>query len=200
VSKDLPRLNWGGELHRPVRDILTDAESGDVLPGVVDRDVARWLADHGDELALIVDVIAAKNDLIVRSADTGAELREGERDVRDRHPALLGVIAIVQSDPEGVERPRGGGAEPGIGESPGRRRLVEPRGEMGERVGLGKGLHRVGAKTAARDGLEVEVRVAGHERRASVDVGESESHESSSFPRRFKRSTWAGFFHLFAIM
>ena len=51
------------ELEPPIRDVLTDAEAGHVLPGVRRPHPARLAADHHDLLDLPVDPIGSERNL-----------------------------------------------------------------------------------------------------------------------------------------
>ena len=60
----------GRDLGRPIGDVLADRDADDVVPRVVDRDVAPTLADHDDEFAFVVAAVAADLD-VARSARRG---------------------------------------------------------------------------------------------------------------------------------
>ena len=170
-------MRWfGGELRRPVGDVLADRETHDMVPRVLGCDVLAARADDDDQFALVVTTVAAHLDVCGRPDDARRELGEHERARRRLDAALGRVGPVVETDAEGLLRPGYGRPQHDIGQQPRDRRLVEPRRQLSEQVGSGERFHRIGAEQPRRVRGEVGVAVAGHQRSATVDVGKSESH------------------------
>ena len=89
-------------------------------------------ADHDHQLGLVIHLLAHPGqDDPVKVADQGGRiLAEEDRLRRDRHAALGGVIAVVQSDTDDLARVGHGSKEPGL------RRLVAESAAVEERPRL----------------------------------------------------------------
>ena len=81
-------------------DVVDDAIAGDVLPGVLDVDVARGRADDDAELDLVIGLLRALGDdhVVIGAADAAGRLHEEDRLRWDRHAGLLRVQPVVEPD------------------------------------------------------------------------------------------------------
>ena len=103
---------------------LVAAESGDVIPRLVEGNVFAGLSDDGDEFTFEVDVVASQFNVGVGGRNARGVLGEDHRGLRNRHPGLFCVIAVVQPDPIAVARP-------GRGRGKGKPAVI-PRRKTGE--------------------------------------------------------------------
>lgn len=149
VSNDLPRSKWGGlaaKLGHPVGDVLPDGEADHVAPCVGGGDVLAAVADDDDELALVVAEVAAHLDCGSGADEAGGELGEHQRRLRHFHATLVGVGLVVEADGERLLRVGDWGVERHVDEVAGGGVARQRCRQGGQLVGMGDGLHRVGAQ------------------------------------------------------
>ena len=114
------------------RDVVANRVTADVVAGILRRDVLSSPADDDHQLGLVIHLLAHPGqDDPVKVADQGGRiLAEEDRLRRDRHAALGGVIAVVQSDTDDLARVGHGSKKPGL------RRLVAESAAVEERPRL----------------------------------------------------------------
>src|SRR5450759_1612648 len=102
------------QLERALRHVVAQAIAGDDVHGFFLRQIARALADHDDELALVIELgrVLRDHGVVVRPTDAARRLVEDDRLLRNRVAALGGVIGIIEPDREVIAHMADAGAEP----------------------------------------------------------------------------------------
>jgi len=160
------------QLDGALGQVVADGEAGHVVPPVGLGCPLRAPADDHHELHLVVDPAAWQGDRGFRPGVAGRELGEDHRFRRQhRHPGLLGVVLVVQSDAEDLAGQRHGGTEA--------RRVVRRggrgggRGEASDLVPAGVDLEEVGGELAVAGAFQVDGAAAGQQHRPVLQVGKS---------------------------
>lgn len=93
-------------LDRPVGDVLGSRITKDVTSGRGRSDIAHLAPDDHGQLGLEIIAMIGKRDLDLGAV--GDERRRGlepeERFLRQRHPGLPGMIAVIQTDRDNLRR------------------------------------------------------------------------------------------------
>ena len=102
------------QLEGALGDVVGDAIAGDVIEGVLLRDIACAPADHHRELDFPVSLLRPlrQHGLVVRADDAVRSLVEDDRLLGDRHAGFRGMVGIVQSDRDVIADVSDAGPEP----------------------------------------------------------------------------------------
>jgi hypothetical protein len=147
-------------------------QSDDVIPGVAGFDVLAAGADHDDELALVVDGIAAQLDVGSGADQARGELGEHQWVGRHLHAALVGMGLVVEADGVDVSWAGDGRAETLGLDGTARFVPIELGGQRRQTLGHRQGRHGVRAELTARHRLEVVPLAVSHQGGSAFDVGE----------------------------